>query len=195
MRVTPQLILAGYCQGIFPMSDPDGDRIAFYSADPRGIIPLDGFHVPRRLAKTIRRRRFEIRFDHDVSAVIEGCAAPAPGREETWISPAMIDIYARLAELGFVHSVEAWYEGHLAGGLYGVAIKGLFAGESMFSILSDASKVALVALVERLRARGFLLLDSQFLTGGHLRQFGAVEISAAEYKARLAEALAVDATF
>jgi leucyl/phenylalanyl-tRNA--protein transferase len=194
MRLTPHLLIAAYSQGIFPMADEEG-RISWYDPDPRAIIPLDAFHVPRRLARTVRSGRFEIRVDTAFRAVMEACAAPAPGRETTWISPEMIDAYTALHQLGFAHSVEAWREGRLVGGLYGVALRGLFAGESMFSRETDASKVALVHLVERLRRGGFVLLDTQFLVGGHMRQFGAIEIPRREYKRRLAHALQVEAVF
>jgi leucyl/phenylalanyl-tRNA---protein transferase len=193
MKLTPQLLLTAYCQGLFPMDD-DG-RIGWYDPDPRAIIPLDTFHVPRRLARTVRNGHFEIRGDHDFRAVMEACAAATPDRTSTWISPEMIDAYTTLHRLGYAHSVEAWRDGRLAGGLYGVAIRGLFAGESMFSRERDASKVALVHLVERLRRGGFVLLDTQFVVGGHMLQFGTIEIPAAEYKARLAQALQVEAVF
>lgn len=193
MKLDPQLLIAAYCQGIFPMAH-EGGAIYWYDPNPRTILPLDAFHLPRRLARTVRSGRFEIRVDHAFRAVMEACAAPAPGREETWISEEMIDVYTQLHDLGFAHSVESWREGRLVGGLYGVAIRGLFAGESMFSHETDASKVALVHLVERLQRGGFMLLDVQFTTM-HLARFGAVEISRAEYRAQLAQALQVEATF
>jgi leucyl/phenylalanyl-tRNA--protein transferase len=193
MKLTPQLLLTAYCQGFFPMDD--NGRIGWYDPDPRAIIPLDTFHVPQRLARTVRNGPFEIRVDHDFRAVMEACAAATPDRTSTWISPEMIDAYTMLHRLGFAHSVEAWRDGRLAGGLYGVAIRGLFAGESMFSRERDASKVALVHLVERLRHSGFVLLDTQFVVGGHMLQFGTIEIPADEYKARLAQALQVEAVF
>jgi leucyl/phenylalanyl-tRNA---protein transferase len=194
MRLTPELLLSAYCQGIFPMADDDG-RISWYDPHPRAIIPIDAFHVPRRLARTVRHSGFEVRFDTSFRAVMEACAEPAPGRETTWISPEMVDLYTTLHEHGFAHSVETWHDGRLVGGLYGVAIRGLFAGESMFSRATDASKVALVQLVERLRRGGFVLLDSQYIVGGHMLQFGTVEISRAEYKRRLQRALQVEASF
>src|SRR5919109_2617159 len=184
MILSPHLLVAAYCQGIFPMAHDDG-AIYWYDPDPRTILPLDTFHVPRRLARMVRSGRFEIRVDYDFRTVIEACASPAPGRQSTWISPELIDAYTILHHMGFAHSVEAWRDDQLAGGLYGVAIRGLFAGESMFSRETDASKVALVHLVERLRRGGFQLLDTQFSTE-HLARFGAVEISRAEYQARLA---------
>jgi leucyl/phenylalanyl-tRNA--protein transferase len=192
--LNPRLLISAYCQGIFPMSDHSGE-IYWYDPDPRAIIPLDErFTVSRRLARTVRSGRFEIRVDTSFQRVMEACAAPIAGREETWISPELVEAYSYLHRLGFAHSVEAWHEGVLVGGLYGVAIHGLFAGESMFSQERDASKVALVHLVERLRRGGFVLLDTQFLTA-HLAKFGAYEISRAEYQARLAHALTVETSF
>ena len=193
-QLTPQLLLSAYCQGVFPMADHRG-RIRWYDPDPRAIIPLDTFHVPKRLGRTVRNGPFEVRVDTAFREVMAACATPAPGREETWISPTIIDAYVRLHELGYAHSVESWREGRLVGGLYGVAVNGLFAGESMFSYERDASKVALVHLVERLRRGGFVLLDTQFSTD-HLTQFGVLEIPRASYKLLLADALAaVDATW
>ena len=192
MKLTPQLLLSAYCQGIFPMAHDDG--IYWYDPNPRAIIPLDTFHVPRRLGRTIRNGGFEVRIDYDFRRVMEACAAPGPNRDGTWISSEFVDVYTELHELGFAHSVETWRDDVLVGGLYGVAIRGLFAGESMFSRETDASKVALVHLVERLRRGGFLLLDTQFVTE-HLARFGAYEISRAEYKVRLAQALHVEAVF
>ncbi len=194
MELTPQLLIAAYCEGIFPMAHDDG-VIYWYEPNPRAIIPLDTFHVPRRLARSIRKGGFEVRVDTEFRAVIEACAEPAPDRPTTWIAPEMIDAYTALHELGFAHSVETWHAGQLIGGLYGVAIRGLFAGESMFSRERDASKIALVHLVERLRRGGFTLLDTQFVVGGHMRQFGTIEIPRAEYKRRLALALQVTAVF
>lgn len=175
------------------MAHEDG-QIYWYDPDPRAIIPLDTFHIPRSLARKIRKGNFEIRFDTAFRAVITACAAPGPGREATWISSEIIKSYCELHRVGFAHSVETWIEGQLAGGLYGVAIRGLFAGESMFSRVTDSSKIALVYLVEHLRRRGFALLDTQFMTP-HLERFGAIEISREAYKIRLARALMVDARF
>lgn len=183
----PRPLLSAYAQGIFPMAHENG-AIYWYDPDPRAILPLEGFHVPSRLARTVRQETFEIRRDSAFREVMEACAAPAAGREETWISPDIINAYTRLHNLGYAHSVESWQEGELVGGLYGVAINSFFAGESMFSRERDASKVALVHLVRHLRARGFLLLDIQFVTE-HLRQFGAVEIPRSEYQERLWVAL------
>jgi leucyl/phenylalanyl-tRNA--protein transferase len=194
MELTPQLLIAAYCEGIFPMAHDDG-AIYWYEPNPRAIIPLDNFHVPRRLARTARNGGFEMRVDTSFRAVMEACAEPAPDRASTWIAPEMIDVYTELHRLGFAHSVETWREGQLVGGLYGVSIRGLFAGESMFSRERDASKVALVYLVERLRRGGFTLLDTQFVVGGHMLQFGTIEIPRAEYKRRLAQALTIPAVF
>ena len=185
--LSPDLLLNAYCQGIFPMAGPDG-RVYWYDPDPRAILPLDGFHLPRSLAKVVQRGLFGIRVNSDFTAVIQACAEPGKGREESWISPEIIAAYTGLHQLGFAHSVECWQDGRLVGGLYGVAVRGLFAGESMFSRERDASKVALVHLVERLRRGGFQLLDLQFMTD-HLRRFGAVEISRRKYRRRLREAL------
>lgn len=175
------------------MADENG-AIYWYDPDPRAIIPLDTFHVPRRLGRMVRSGRFMVRVDSDFPGVIKACATPTAGREDTWISPDLIASYLLLHQMGVAHSVEAWRDDTLVGGLYGVAIRGLFAGESMFSHEADASKVALVHLVERLRRGGFVLLDTQFLTS-HLARFGAREISRGEYQERLAQALEIEAQF
>ena len=171
------------------MAHSDG-AIYWYDPDPRAILPLDAFHVPRSLARRVRRGGFEMRVDTDFKAVITACAEPAPGRESTWINAEIIAAYGELHELGFVHSVETWIDGELAGGLYGVTLGGLFAGESMFSRVTDASKIALVYLAERLKRRRFLLLDVQFMTE-HLRRFGAIEIPREQYQQYLEKALQV----
>jgi leucyl/phenylalanyl-tRNA--protein transferase len=194
MRLTPDILIAGYSQGLFPMSHDDGE-IYWYDPNPRAIIPLDAFHVPQRLARRVRNGGFELRVDYDFRAVMAACAEPRSNDDGTWISAEMIDAYTELHQLGFAHSVEAWQAGHLVGGLYGVAIRGLFAGESMFSRATDASKVALVHLVERLRRGGFVLLDSQYIVGTHMLQFGTIEIPRAEYKRRLRHALLVETVF
>src|SRR5262249_48670692 len=157
--------------------------------------PLDAFHVPRRLARRMRNGGLEIRVDYDFRAVMQACAEPRPDNQGTWISPEMIDAYTALHQLGFAHSVETLRDRRLGGGLYGVAIRGLFAGESMFSRETDASKVALVHLVGRLRRDGFVLLDSQYIVGAHMLRFGAIEIPRVEYRRRLKAALLVEATF
>jgi leucyl/phenylalanyl-tRNA--protein transferase len=189
MKLTPHLLLNAYSQGVFPMADPDG-AIYWYDPNPRAILPLESFHIPRSLARRIRRGGFEIRFDAAFRTVITACAKPAPNRETTWISPEIIEAYCELNELGFAHSVETWINEKLAGGLYGVTLGGLFAGESMFSRATDSSKIALVYLIERLRQAGFCLLDVQFMTD-HLRRFGAIEIPRREYRTRLAQALGI----
>ncbi len=193
MMIDPALLINAYCHGIFPMAHQDGG-IYWYDPDPRAIFPLDTLHVSRRLARTIRSGRFDIRFNSDFLATIQACAEPDMGREDTWISPELIDVYMVLHRLGYAHSVEAWREGHLVGGLYGVTVRGLFAGESMFSRESDASKVALVYLVEHLRERGYVLLDTQFITP-HLSRLGAIEIPREQYHRRLSEALCVETSF
>ncbi len=184
-----------YRRGVFPMADARHDRRVFL-VDParRGILPLDRFHVSRRLARTVRADRFEVRIDTAFAAVVAACASPRPGRMETWINEpieAMCDV---LFVRGLAHSVETWLDGRLVGGLYGIALGAAFFGESMFSTERDASKVALVHLVARLRAGGFTLLDTQFLTD-HLASFGAEEISRADYSRRLASAVAGKADF
>jgi leucyl/phenylalanyl-tRNA--protein transferase len=193
--LTPHLLLKAYAIGVFPMAE--GRRkheILFVEPERRGILPFERFRLSRRLARTIRSRRFETRVDTAFAATVAGCAAPTPGRRDTWINPEIERLYAGLFDLGFAHSVETWRDGRLAGGLYGVALGGAFFGESMFSRESDASKVALVDLVARLKRGGFVLLDTQFLTA-HLERFGAVEVPKDEYKRLLAEAMAVKATF
>jgi leucyl/phenylalanyl-tRNA--protein transferase len=184
-----------YRRGVFPMADARHDERLFL-VDParRGIIPLGSFHISRRLARTVRSPRFEIRIDSAFEAVVEACAAPRPGRPETWINQNIQDLCGELFRRGAAHSVEAWRDGVMVGGLYGVAIGGAFFGESMFSSARDASKVALVNLVEQLRHGGFALLDAQFMTD-HLLSFGAVEISRAEYRRRLSRALQAPAEF
>ena len=178
--ISAELLLEAYRNAVFPMASPDG-KIAWFSPDPRAIIPLDdGFHVPHGLRRTLRKGRFEIRVDTAFETVMRQCAA----RDETWIDEQIIVSYVNLHRLGHAHSVEAWLDGRLAGGLYGVALGGAFFGESMFHEVTDASKVALHALVMRLRARGFELLDTQWLTP-HLETFGALEIPRAEYRERL----------
>jgi leucyl/phenylalanyl-tRNA--protein transferase len=167
-----------------------GGGIEWFSPNPRGILPLDRFVAPSRLLRTIRQRRFEIAVDRAFEAVVRACA----DRDETWITPEIVESYVNLHRLGFAHSVEAWQEDRLVGGLYGVALHGAFFGESMFHTATDASKVALHALVERLRARGFVLLDIQWVTP-HLAAFGAVEVSRRRYLRLLEEAMRVESRF
>ncbi len=187
-ELTTDMLLYAYRNGYFPMADPHAaDTIYWYAPDPRGIIPLDRFHVSRNLAKLVRRGVFEVSTDRCFEEVMRACS----GRLVTWISEEIISTYTQLHRMGFAHSVECWSKGRLAGGLYGVAIGGAFFGESMFSRERDASKVALVHLVDLLHRGGYRLLDTQFITP-HLEQFGAVEVTRAEYGKRLAQALAVD---
>ena len=189
--LNPDMLLNAYAQGIFPMAHDDEDgRVYWYDPDPRTIIPLDTFHVSRSLRRTIRKNVFEVRYSHDFRAVMAGCAESAPGRETTWISPELIELYTLLHQHGYAQSCETYLDGELVGGVYGVSLRGLFAGESMFSRVTDSSKVALVSLLSHLRERGYTLFDTQFTTS-HLLTFGAVEISRAEYKRRLAKALTV----
>jgi len=173
--IAPEFLLQGYRLGVFPMAMED-DSIEWFSPDPRAILPLEDFHVPHVLRRLLRRRVFTTTIDKAFSEVIAACAE----REDTWINSEIIESYTRLHELGNAHSIEAWKEGRLAGGLYGVAVGGAFFGESMFHSVTDASKIALVALVEHLRARKFVLLDTQWLTP-HLQQFGGIEISRNHY--------------
>jgi len=194
MDLTPEILLGAYAAGYFPMApDAGSDELDWYDPPMRGVMPLDGFHLPRRLRRTVlgalESRMPEIRINADFDGVMRGCAAPAPGREETWISPRILALYGALHRMGHAHSVEVWADGVLVGGLYGVALRGAFFGESMFSRRRDASKIALVHLVARLRLLGYRVLDTQFGTA-HLARFGCIEIPARDYRARLADALA-----
>jgi leucyl/phenylalanyl-tRNA--protein transferase len=192
-RLTPELLLRAYAEGLFPMANQrDDPELYWVSPDKRGIIPLDGFHVPRRLARTIRSGRFRVTSDAAFSDVMRACAAPAQGREQTWINDEILRLYAALHASGHAHSVECWQGDELAGGLYGVRLGAAFFGESMFSVVRDASKVALARLVDALREGGFLLLDTQFLTQ-HLATFGAHEIPRSDYLLLLHRAIAADA--
>ena len=194
-EITPQVLLRAYSIGMFPMADSAEDPTLFW-VDPeeRGIFPLDGLIVSRSLAKLVRSDRYEVRVDHDFDAVIEGCAGGGADRPKTWINERIRKLYRDLFHKGFVHTVEAWRDGELVGGLYGVQMGGAFFGESMFHSARDASKVALVHLVARLRMAGVTLLDTQFVTP-HLATLGAVEIPRAEYHRRLDEALGGVADF
>jgi leucyl/phenylalanyl-tRNA--protein transferase len=194
-ELTPDMLLRAYAIGVFPMAEDRDDPDLFW-VDPRmrGIIPLDDFHVPRRLRRTVRNGGFRVTVDSAFEATIEACAESTELRPRTWINDRIIMLYTSLYHLGFAHSVECWLGRRLIGGLYGVAMGGAFFGESMFSRESDASKIALIHLVARLRAGGFSLLDSQFITR-HLRRFGAIEIPRGEYRQRLAEALKRNAEF
>jgi leucyl/phenylalanyl-tRNA--protein transferase len=183
-------LIMAYCNGYFPMADPRTGAVSWYSPDPRAIIPLDGFKISRSLARKVRSNVFEIKRDTAFTQVMQSCAE----REETWISRDMIRAYTDLHDRGLAHSVESWRQGMLVGGLYGVSMGGAFFGESMFSRESDASKVALVHLVVHLRARNFLLLDTQF-ANEHIRQFGVREIPRAAYLSLLADALQAGTDF
>ena len=195
IEITPQVLLKAYTCGIFPMAE-SADDPALYWIEPqqRGILALDQVHVPKRLARTIRRRIFDIRVDCDFDGVIDGCAASRAGRRTTWINRKIRALYRDLFDAGYCHTIEAWSGGRLVGGLYGVALNGAFFGESMFSTERDASKVALVYLCARLIQGRFSLLDTQFVTE-HLKQFGTVEIDRAEFHTLLEKALAHEADF
>jgi leucyl/phenylalanyl-tRNA--protein transferase len=188
--IDPDFLLKAYCSGYFPMADDVSAEIRWYSPDPRAIFELDGLRVPRSLSLTMKKKPFELLVNTQFEDVMRACAA----RKETWISEEIIQSYVELHRLGFAHSVECWKDQELVGGLYGVAIRGAFFGESMFSRMRDASKVALVHLVNHLNARGFDLLDTQFVTP-HLARFGAKEISREEYLRRLKKALKKECTF
>lgn len=188
VEITADLILRAYRHGLFPMAETRrGDRLFWLDPEHRGVLPLDRFHLARRLRRTVLSGVFEVAADRDFAATIAGCATPMPGRDDTWINPLIERLFTELHRMGYAHSVECRQGGALVGGLYGVAIGGAFFGESMFSFTTDASKVALVHLVARLRLGGFRLLDTQFVTA-HLTQFGAVEIPRDVYRVRLAAA-------
>ena len=188
--IDPEFLCTAYCNGYFPMADPKTGEIGWYSPDPRTIFELDTFHIPRSLKLTLKKKPFDIRINKRFEEVMRSCAH----RQETWISEAIIKSYVLLHQAGIAHSVETWKDGMLVGGLYGVAIQGAFFGESMFSTIKDASKVALVQLVMRLKEKGYILLDTQFTTP-HLQRFGAREIPQSEYLQRLEEALTVTCSF
>ncbi len=195
LEITPQVLLRAYACGIFPMAESaDDPQLYWIEPQARGVLPLERMTVPRRLSRTIRRSPYEIRIDTDFEGVIEGCAASRPGRRSTWINAQIRNLYRELFRQGHCHTVEVWHEGRLAGGLYGVALGGAFFGESMFSNVRDASKIALVYLGARLIHGGFLLLDTQFVTD-HLRQFGTVEVEKPEFHARLDAAIEAEADF
>jgi len=194
-RIPPDLLLKAYASGVFPMAESATDPEVFWvRPETRGIIPLDTFHVPKSLRKTIRQHRFDVRVDTDFAGVIDGCAESREERETTWINQPIREAYIHLHELGHCHSVEAWQDGRLAGGLYGVSLGRVFFGESMFSRETDSSKVCLVHLVERLRARGFVLLDTQFTTE-HLKRFGAIDVPRVKYERMLEDGLQGEAVF
>ena len=188
-RLTPEILLRAYAEGLFPMAERRGDPTLYWvSPEKRGIIPLNFFHVPHRLARTVRSRRFTVTADRAFPEVMQACAAPAPGREETWINSEILRLYSALHAGGHAHSIECWQADKLVGGLYGVRLGAAFFGESMFSLARDASKVALVHLVDGLRRGGFVLLDTQFITP-HLARFGAIEIPREQYLTKLTDAL------
>ena len=189
--ISPRLLLQAYASGIFPMAENKEDTSVFWvEPENRGILPLDAFHIPHSLRRVIRKGVFDVRFDTDFRSVMSGCA----DRPETWINNQILNAYCTLFDLGFAHSVECWQDNVLVGGLYGVSMGGAFFGESMFSKKTDASKVALCHLVERLKKGGFVLLDTQFITA-HLARFGAIEIPQSDYLVLLDKALDLKASF
>ncbi|CAN5335132.1 leucyl/phenylalanyl-tRNA--protein transferase [soil metagenome] len=195
LEITPQVLLKAYAVGIFPMAESaDDPGLYWIEPEQRGIIPLDRFHLPRRLARTIATEMFEVRIDHDFGAVIDACAEARPDRPKTWINARIRKLYGELFDRGAAHTCETWRNGKLVGGLYGVRLGAAFFGESMFSRETDASKVALVHLVARLRAGGFTLLDTQFTTR-HLKQFGAIDVDRRIYQRLLDDAIGREADF
>ena len=195
LEITPLVLLKAYAVGIFPMAESAEDPgLHWIEPEVRGILPLDRFHIPRRLKRTVRQGVFELRVDSDFEAVVDGCAAATEERAKTWINDRIRRLYGDLFEMGHCHTIETWQDGRLVGGLYGVRLGAAFFGESMFSRARDASKVALVHLVDRLNAGSFRLLDTQFTTR-HLKQFGAVDIDRLHYQRLLEEAIVEDADF
>lgn len=187
--ITPEMLLRAYSIGLFPMAESaDDPEIFWVEPEMRGILPLDKFHISKSLAKTVRRKPFDIRFDHDFEAVIASCGEETDGRPSTWINETIRSLYTALHGLGHAHSVEAWDADRLVGGLYGVSLGSAFFGESMFSRRTDASKICLVHLVDRLRGAGFTLLDTQFTTE-HLKTFGAIDVPKAQYAKLLSKAM------
>jgi len=195
LEITPQVLLKAYACGIFPMAESSDDPGLFWvEPEMRGVLPLNDFHVPRSLRKKMRKNPFEIRIDTAFNEVVEQCAAVTPERGKTWINERIRRLYSELYDIGHCHSVECWHNEMLVGGLYGVSLGGAFFGESMFSRATDASKIALVHLVHRLRIGGYELLDTQFITG-HLERFGAIEVPKADYTRMLEDAIQVEADF
>ena len=193
--LTPAILLRAYAEGIFPMAERRGDPELFWvSPEMRGIVPLDAFHVPKRLARTVKSDRFAVTADMAFADVMRACAEPTPDRPESWINDEIVRLYTALHAAGHAHSIECWRDGRLVGGLYGVKLGAAFFGESMFTRERDASKVALAHLVARLRRGGFALLDTQFLTA-HLARFGTIEIPRAQYHTLLARAISHEAEF
>ncbi|MCK5575016.1 MAG: leucyl/phenylalanyl-tRNA--protein transferase [Sphingomonadales bacterium] len=194
-NITTQDVLRAYVNGYFPMADSrEDDDIFWVEPEERGVFPLDTFHIPKSLVKTIKKEPFTVTVDRAFPAVMKGCASPLKGRDETWINHVIYDLYTQLHKEGFAHSVECWQDDKLVGGLYGISINGAFFGESMFHLKTDASKVALVYLVARLKHGGFKLLDAQFITE-HLMRFGAVTMPQEKYLEKLREAVTVTADF
>ncbi|MCW9032789.1 MAG: leucyl/phenylalanyl-tRNA--protein transferase [Rhodospirillales bacterium] len=194
-NMTPELLLHAYASGVFPMAESrDDDSLYWVDPDERGIIPLDGLRISRSLRKTIRKGVFEVRCDTAFEEVVRGCAEATEDRKDTWINSEIFELYSKLFQMGFAHSIECWVYDELVGGLYGVSLQGAFFGESMFSRMTDASKVALIHLVSRLKISGFSLLDTQFVTD-HLVSLGAQEISRDEYLKQLSKALNQNVTF
>ena len=193
--LTPDMLLRAYSIGVFPMAeDRDDPELVWVDPRMRGIIPMNKFHVPRRLRRTVRNDIFEVTFDRDFADVIESCAEATEGRPRTWINSRIVDLYTSLHFKGHGHSVECWQDGDLVGGLYGISLKGVFFGESMFSRATDASKVALIHLAAKLSVGGFAFIDTQFITK-HLSRFGAIEVPRNEYRGLLAAALKFDPEF
>ncbi|MCU0353200.1 MAG: leucyl/phenylalanyl-tRNA--protein transferase [Cytophagales bacterium] len=192
--LTAEMLLYAYSHGIFPMADGRNGEVHWYSADPRAIIPLDTYRPQRSLRPILNRNIFEVRRDTAFEPVMRRCAAPRPTDENTWISEEMVDVYTQLHRMGYAHSVEAWQDGQLVGGLYGVAMGGAFFGESMFTVRSNASKVAFHHLVLHLRGQGFELLDTQFIND-NVKRYGAIEIPASEYMRLLEMALSRPVSF
>ncbi len=195
IKFSPELVLKAYACGVFPMSERKDDPSVFWvDPDWRGVIPLDAFHLPRRLARTVRSGKFQVTVNRDFNQVIRKCAESTPKRTESWINGGIVEVYNELHYQGNAHSIECWHGKNLVGGLYGVSLGAAFFGESMFSRERDASKVALVHLVDRLRAGGYALLDTQFVTP-HLSNFGAIEVPRGTYLEQLRAALEREATF
>jgi len=195
LEITPQVLLKAYTCGIFPMAESaDDPQLYWIEPQARGVLPLDRVIVPKRLQRTIRQQPYDIRVDTDFDGVIAGCAAPKPGRRTTWINDRIRKLYFELHQLGYCHTVEAWYGDRLVGGLYGVALGGAFFGESMFSEMRDASKITLIYLCARLIQGGFVMLDTQFVTD-HLRQFGTIEVERTRFHRQLERALKAEGDF
>ncbi|MTI46027.1 leucyl/phenylalanyl-tRNA--protein transferase [Roseibium hamelinense] len=195
MEITPQVLLKAYACGLFPMAESADDPGLFWlEPERRGILPLDGFHLPRRLRRTIRNDIYEVRVSTDFQGVIDGCSAPMPDRPKTWINTEIRRLYGELFDMGHCHTIEAWQDDQLVGGLYGVSLNGAFFGESMFTFRTDASKVCLAHLVARLIVGGYSLLDTQFVTD-HLSRFGTLEITQSDYNKRLNTALQLETDF